>query len=334
LRGPASQNSDSLRHRHFHAFRDEVLKLGGFVAGTASMNIPGEEIRFHDENIRVSGSSNDKKQSYWISLIDDQYLETFGLKLLAGRNFQANNQQNICMVNETAIKALGFKTPAEAVNGELIAWNQKIKIIGVVRDFHYESIKKLVEPCIFYNVHPNEFGYYTFRFKSNPNKKELLNLKKIWENNYPNDPFIYYFMDKFFARQYATDYLFERVLMVFSILSMIIAAMGVFGLASYSMAKRTKEIGVRKVNGARVSDLMLLMIIRYLRLFFISVVIAIPIIWIGMSKWLSYYAYSVHLGLRDMIIPILITLIIILLTLSYHVMRVVKANPVDAIKDE
>ncbi len=335
LRGPASQNSDTLRHQRFHAFRDDVLKQEGFAAGTASMNIPGEEMRFHDERVRIAGSENDIRQSYWVSFIDNGYLETFGLKLVAGRNFEANDQKQLCLVNEAATRTLGFKNPQEAVNAEFITSNnEKVKIIGVIRDYHHESIKKPVEPCIFYDVHPIEFGYYTFRFKNTVTKDLLLVLKQTWEKHYPNDPFVYYFMDKFFERQYASDFFFERVLVLFSLLSMIIAGMGVFGLSSFSMAKRTKEIGIRKVNGAKVTDLMLLMILRYLRLFITAVIVAIPIIWLGMNKWLSNYAYRINLAWDDAIVPIVITLFIILLTLSYHVLRTVSANPVDALKDE
>jgi putative ABC transport system permease protein len=198
LRGPASVNSDSLRRQRFRAFRDDVLNTGAFVSGTSSMNIPGEEPRFHDENIRTPQGANDTKRSFSISWIDEGYIETFGLKLLSGRNFSPNDRINFCLVNETATRILGFKSPRDAVNAEFITdQNRKVTIAGVIRDFHHESIKKSVDPYVFYNIHPYEFGYYTFRLKTTGNKGALGSLKQIWEKHYPNDPFVYYFMDDF-----------------------------------------------------------------------------------------------------------------------------------------
>jgi putative ABC transport system permease protein len=335
LRGPASVNSDSMRLQHYRAFRDEAIRTGFFTVGTSSMNIPGQEPRFHDENVRLPGSTNEKQQSYSVSWIDDGYLETFGLTLLAGRNFSPNDNDNFCLINEMTSKTLGFNNPSEAVNVEFITDSaKKVMIIGVIRDFHNESLKKSIEPFIFYNKHPFEFGYYSFRLKKNGDSKSLSTLKRIWDTHYPNDPFVYYFMDDFFARQYETDNLFGRILVLFSILSIVIAGLGLFGLASFSVVKRTKEIGVRKVNGARVIDLLLLLITDYARLVGIAVAIAIPLIYILMSRWLNGYVYRTHLTVWDMLLPIIIILVITLMTLSYHVIKTVRANPVEALRAE
>ncbi|HEY4788827.1 MAG TPA: ABC transporter permease [Bacteroidales bacterium] len=335
LRGPASVNSDSLRHQRFHAFRDEVLATSAFVAGTSSMNIPGQEPRFHDENVRMPGIANEKKLSYSVSWIDEGYIETFALKLTAGRNFAPNETGDFCLINETAARELGFSNPADAVNTYFITDSARKEIIlGVLRDFHHESIKKSLDPYLFYNIHPYEFGYYTFRLKKQGDREALSKLRSIWEKHYPNDPFIYYFMDDFFARQYESDDLFGKVLGLFSLLSVIIASLGLFGLASFSIVKRTKEIGVRKVNGARVIDLILLLIKDYTRLIVVAMVIAIPLIDVLMNKWLGSYVYRTRLTLWDMLLPLAIIFVIMLITLSYHVVRTTRTNPVEALKDE
>lgn len=335
LRGPASVNSDTLRRQRFHAFRDEVLNSGAFASGTSSMNIPGEEPRFHDENVRKVQGLNETKRSFSVSWIDEGYIETFGLKLLAGRNFAPNDGNNFCLMNETAIRLLGIKTPQEAMNAEFITdQNRKVTIIGVIRNFHHESIKKSVDPYIFYNIHPFEFGYYTFRLKQSGDKDALASLKKVWEKHYPNDPFVYYFMDDFFARQYEPDNLFGKVMGLFGLLSIIIACLGLFGLASFSIVKRTKEIGVRKVNGARIIDLILLLCKDYTRLVAIATAFAVPLIYILMNKWLKGYVYRTNLTISDMIAPLLIILIITMITLSYHVLRTAQSNPIEALRDE
>jgi len=141
-------------------------------------------------------------------------------------------------------------------------------------------------------------------------------------------------MDEFFARQYESDDLFGKVLGLFSLLSIVIAGLGLFGLASFSITKRTKEIGVRKVNGARIFDLLLLLFKDYTRLIAVASAVAIPLIYILMAKWLDGYAYRTHITWMDVVVPLLIILFITLLTLSYHVIRTARANPVEALRDE
>jgi ABC-type antimicrobial peptide transport system, permease component len=335
LRGPASANSDSLRLQRFRAFRDEVVQTGYFTVGTASMNIPGQEPRFHNENVRLAGADNQRKQSFSVSWIDEGYAQTFGLKLLAGRDLVINEPNNFCLINETAAKTLGFNNPSDAVNTEFLTDSaSKVTIVGVIRDFHNESLKKSIEPFIFYNRHPFEFGYYSFRLNKGHENKALSALRQIWEKHFPNDPFVYYFMDDFFARQYDSDNLFSRILGMFSILSIIIAALGLFGLASFSIVKRTKEIGVRKANGARIVDLLLLLVKDYAKLVGIAMMVAIPLIYILMNSWLNGYVYRTRLMVWDVLFPLILIFSITLITLSYHVLKTAKANPVVALRDE
>ncbi|HEX6891901.1 MAG TPA: ABC transporter permease, partial [Chryseolinea sp.] len=160
LRAGASTNSDSLRYSRYMAFRTEVLNKAGFVSGTASFNIPGQEIRFHDEGVHAVGSANDKKQSFWVMWIDDGYQETFGLTLVAGRNFNQKEQGPVCLINEKSLAALGYLNPLDAVNTILITADQrKYTIIGVLKDYHHESIHKPVDPIVFFHRHPFEYGY-------------------------------------------------------------------------------------------------------------------------------------------------------------------------------
>ena len=150
LRGPASTNSDSLRKTRFITFRDEVLQHPAFVSGTSTMNIPGEEIRFHDEGVHAVGGNSKRKQSFWLMWIDEGYQETFGMTLLEGRNFTPNDSRETCMINESAALALGFENPKDAVNTTLITGEQKsLTIIGLWKDYHHESVRKAVDPIIF-----------------------------------------------------------------------------------------------------------------------------------------------------------------------------------------
>ncbi len=336
LVGPASKNTDSLRYQRFLAFRDEILKSSAFVAGTASMNIPGEELRFHDESIRLVGSQNDKKRTFWTSNTDDGYLKTFGLKLLAGRNINENDKHDRnCMINATAAKALGFQNPEDAVNAQFLnRHNKKRTIVGVIQDFHHESLRKNVEPVVFYFDHPFEFGYYTFKTGSANRASTLKHLERVWKKHYPDDPFVYYFMDSFFNKQYQEDVVFSKLLKLFSIMSIIVASLGLLGLASLTVVKRTKEIGIRKVVGASVPRILMLLSKEYIQLVLISFAIILPVFYYAATQWLQIFSYRITLEWWMFILPGTIVLVIACLVVSGQALKAAITNPVRSLRTE
>ncbi|HEY3402524.1 MAG TPA: ABC transporter permease [Ohtaekwangia sp.] len=334
LRGPASTNSDSLRYSRFVAFRNEVLQNAVFTSGTASMNIPGEEVRFHDEAVHAVGSDNLKKQSFQVMWIDEGYQETFGLTLLGGRNFNQQETGLTCMINEAAAKALGYKNPLDAVNTNIINSEQKtITILGVWKDYHQQSLRKSVEPIIFYHHHPHEYGYYSFQAQSRAGNY-LDIIEAIWKKHYPNDTFSYYFMDRFFEEQYKSDQLFARLLNLFSVISITVACLGLFGMASLAMVKRMKEIGVRKVLGASVLNILILLSKNYVRLIIISCVFAFPAAYYLTDLWLNGFAYKIDISIWMIVLPGVIVLIATLLTISSQAIRAALTNPAKTLRDQ
>ncbi len=336
LRAPASTNSDSLRYTRFTSFREDVLRQAAFKSGSASMNIPGQEIRFHDEGIHAVGSENEKKQSFWIMWIDEGYQETFGMTLLGGRNFnsQESGKGITCVINETAARALGYTTPTDAVNTTILTSDNKpVTIVGIWKDYHHESVRKAVEPVIFYHRHPHEYGYYSFNVQSREGNY-LTALEEIWRRHYPNDQFIYYFMDRFFEEQYRADELFGKLLSVFSIISISVASLGLFGMASLAMVKRTKEIGVRKVLGATVFNIVLLLCKNYVKLIAVSCVFAFPMIYYLTSRWLQDFAYKVTISWWMIVLPGVIVLTAALLTIATQTLRAAMANPARSLKEQ
>ena len=335
LRGPASRNTQASRYPSYVAFRNEVLSHSQFVAGTASMTIPGEELRFHDESIRMTNAYNDRKQSYWISQIDEGYIETYGLKLLAGRNIKESDTQTGVLINETTARSLGFKMPHLAVNAEYMSGDDKrTKIIGVIKDFHHESLRKKMQPVIFQFQHPGEFGYYTFRVKSKNTKEALTRMQDIWKKHYPDDPFEYYFMDSYFAKQYQSEELFGNLLRLFSIMSVIIASLGLLGLSSLSVVKRTKEIGIRKVLGGSVFRVILLLSKDYVRLTFIAFGLALPLFYYVMNLWLQTFSYRIEFSWWLFLLPGVIILGLTWLIVSLQSLKAALANPVKSLRSE
>jgi putative ABC transport system permease protein len=334
LRAPASTNSDSLRLIRYRQFRNEIVQNSAFQSGTASMNIPGQEIRYHDEAVHAVGSANEKKQSYWIMWIDEGYMETFDLTLISGRNFRERESGLTCLINETAAKALGYANPIDAVNTKLITTDQKqFIVVGLIKDYHHESVRKPVDPILFFHHHPHEYGYYSFKVHSRQSQF-LEDLQKIWHKHYPNDTFTYYFMDRFFGEQYQSDELFSKLLNLFSILSIVVASLGLFGIASLSIVKRTKEIAVRKVLGASVSTILMMTSKNYIKLIIISCAFAFPVAYYLTDQWLKGFTYKINISWWMIIVPGIIVLATTLLTIAGLSIRAAIANPADSLRDQ
>ena len=208
------------------------------------------------------------------------------------------------------------------------------KIIkGVVNDFHHEGLKKTIEPMLFTHEHPYEFGYYSFRINGNV-KQALANMTAIWSKHYPEDPLESFFSDTYFNQQYNNEVRLSRILSVFTLFAIIIASLGLFGMVSIIAQQRTKEIGIRKVNGAKISEILTMLNKDFVKLVMIAFVIAIPIAGYAMSKWLENFAYKTHLSWWIFAIAGLLALGIAFLTVSWQSWRAAKRNPVESLRHE
>jgi putative ABC transport system permease protein len=266
--------------------------------------------------------------------IDEGYQTTFGLTLAAGRNFNQKEPGATCLINESAAHALGYPNAADAVNNTIITGDQKmITVVGVLKDYHHESVRKAIDPIVFFHRHPNEYGYYSFQVHSRQGDY-LQTLQKIWARHYPNDQFIYYFMDHFFEEQYQADELFSTMLRLFSIISITVASLGLFGMASLAMVKRTKEIGVRKVLGASVGNIVLMLSKSYIKMIGISCLFAFPLCFYLTHRWLQGFAYQITVRWWMIVMPGVIVLIATLLTVASQSIRAAIVNPAKSLRDQ
>jgi putative ABC transport system permease protein len=217
----------------------------------------------------------------------------------------------------------------------LLSGNDKpLQIVGVIQDYHQESLRKKVEPVIFKFEHPYEFGYYTFRTKTDSRGDALNYLQDVYKKHFPNDPFVFYFMDNFFAKQYESDVIFGKLLALFSIMSIVVASLGLFGLASLNVQLRTKEIGIRKVVGASVSSILLLLSKDYIKLTIIGFVIASPILYYINNQWLSLFSYRITLHWWMFVLPGLIVLLIAWGIVCIQSLKAANVNPVRTLRSE
>jgi putative ABC transport system permease protein len=339
INAPASLNTDTAKRTKFLSFRRDLLQEPEFKSATANIFTPGQAPRYGyaeyvrpDEGIRPNAR-------FFENNGDDGLIETFGLKLLAGRNFSSkisDNRRKV-MLNESSIKELGFSRPEDAVGKNIYRANRDtipIEVIGVLADFHNEGLQKPIYPMIYNNGHPFEFGFYSVRLNTSDINKALGKLKGIWASHYSSDPMDYFFADEFFFRQYQSEARFGKFYTSLTILSITIACLGLYGLIVFYLNQKRKEIGLRKINGARVAEIMIMLNKDFTAWVAISFVIALPVSYYVLQKWLQNFAYRTELSWWIFALAGLFALGIALLTVSWQSWRAATKNPVEALRYE
>lgn len=335
LKAAASTNSNPQRRELFNAFRDEVLRNSGFESGTATMNVPGQPLRFRNNNISIPGKQSELKQSITIGNIDEGYLETYGLKLLAGANFDVSQRLDSAkvLISESTLKILGFNSPGEAIGQQINMDGRTRTIKGIVNDFHHEGLKKVAEPLLFTHEHPFEFGFYSFRIKGDA-QQALAALTTIWPKHYPNDPLDTFFSNEYFNQQYNEEQRLSKILTAFTLFAIIVASLGLFGLVSFIAQQRTKEIGVRKVNGATVGDIIFMVFSYFTKFEIVAFLLACPLAWYVIDRWLQGFAYKTTVSWWIFLLTGVIAFLISVVSVVVQTYRAATRNPVDALRHE
>jgi putative ABC transport system permease protein len=306
---------------------------------TANSFTPGESPRYGNVEYVRPDAGVRPNSTFFENTSDDGLIETFGLKLLAGRNFSSlptDNRRRV-LLNESSIRELQFESPEEAVGRFIYRANRDsipIEVIGVLADFHNEGLQKPIYPMIYNNGHPGEFGYYTVRLATNETSKSIDKLKTIWLNHYPADPMNYFFADEFFFRQYQSETRFGKFYTLLTILSITIACLGLYGLIMFYLNQKQHEIGIRKINGAKVAEVLVMLNKNFIKWVMIAFVIAAPVAWYIMDKWLQDFAYRTGLSWWVFALAGWLALMIALLTVSLQTWRAATRNPVEALRYE
>ncbi len=262
--------------------------------------------------------------------VDPNFFDFFGIQLASGDSFSHTTEQGTFMLNETACKMLGM----ERAEGELISLNRREgRVIGVVEDFHIRSLREKIEPLILYK-NTNYAGQAYIKASREDTPKALAAAQTIWESFDPSAPFDYTFLDEAYAAQYEQEERTGKLLNISSSICILIALIGLLGLVAFALVQRTKEIGIRKVLGAQVTDIIQLIGKDYLQLIAIGIGIAIPVAWYFLQKWLAEFAYSIELRLMPFILAGGMVLLLALAVLCGHILRTTRANPVEALRQE
>ncbi|MDV3307371.1 MAG: ABC transporter permease, partial [Cyclobacteriaceae bacterium] len=257
LRGPASV--DSTYTMKYEVFRNTISQSPEVTAVTASTSIPGEQPGWNAGGIRLISESEQSSKQYRVIATDYDFVEAYGLEIAAGRAFSRDypNEEGSVLMNESATRLMGFKEIEDALQKDIFFWGDTFRIVGVLKDYHQESLKKAHDQLIF-RFNPQVRGYYSLKVKSTDMQQTVDRVKETWSSAFPGNPFDYFFLDEHYNDQYKADQQFGRITAVFSVLAILIACLGLFGLSSLTAVQRTKEIGVRKVMGASVPAILVL----------------------------------------------------------------------------
>lgn len=333
LRGPSVD--DTAYVETYTAFRSEVLRNPDIEAFTASTEVPGRQPGWNAGGIRRLSETDAESNQYRIIGFDYDFMDFYGLEILEGRNFseEFGNNSGTVLFNENAIQLMGFEDMASAMNVPIFFWGDTFNIVGVVKSYHQEGLRKAQEPLIF-RFYSSASDYYSLRVHPDKIPEVLSYVEEQWEVFFHQNPFEYFFLDDYYNEQYRNELQFGKVFGIFTLLAVIIACLGLFGLSSYTTLQRNREIAVRKVLGSSSGNAVLLLI----RYFLIQVLIAVPIgLGTGyyiMRNWLQDFAYRVDIGWWFFVIPVLLVTIIALITVSSQVVRTANVNPADSLRQE
>ncbi|MBX7152039.1 ABC transporter permease [bacterium] len=267
-------------------------------------------------------------------IADENYISTYGLKLLTGRNYTMSDTIHELVINEAAVAKMGLTNPADAVGKTLYVFGEDPRpIVGVVKNFNMTSLHSTIEPMI---MSPQIRSYNIMSVKiTMENAKELLSeIESAWSKVYPEFVYDYSFLDETIQRFYEDEQRTSRLFTIFASIAIFIGCLGLFGLVSFMAAQRTKEIGVRKVLGASMADILIIFGKDFAQLILIAFVIAAPIAYFTMSEWLQDFAYRITIGPGVFVTAMVFAVAIAAVTVSYRAIRAATANPVDALKYE
>jgi putative ABC transport system permease protein len=319
-------------------FKNEVLTLSVVNSFSVSSSVPGKEIRRIQDNVLPGNSAEPFATPFNEISIDDNFLKTYDIPVIAGRNLEerTNWTSDEVIINRCASEAMYFKNPEEAIGSVFMIGQNTFKVKGVIENYHHVSLHYPIKPSIYFQNLQWEMsvGYYSFKLSSSDLSGTMNDIGKIWKRLYPKDEFVYFFSNNEFESQYRSDLNFKNILTLSALLALAISCMGLLSLAIFTTKRRIKEIGIRKVNGAKVSEVMVMLNKDFVRWVTIAFVISIPVSWYAMTKWLESFTYKTSLSWWIFALAGLLALGIALLTVSWQSWKVATRNPVEALRYE
>ena len=334
VRGPIVTGPDSLFAGKTNAFTNELLKVPAVSKVAVSSSIPGEPVGWNAGGIRLISAPENTQKQFRVIAVDYEYIDLMGLKLIGGRKFSRDfGDKKGVIFNEAGLKLMGFDKPEEIIGKDIFFWGDTLTVHGIVGNFHQQSLRDAFEPLILRLI-PEMRGYYSVKVKAADISQTLTAVRKSWDNFFPGNTFEYFFLDEHFNDQYNADRRFGQVFGIFTCMAILVACLGLFGLASFTTIQKTKEIGIRKVLGASVPSILRLLYKEFAVLIVVAFLVATPVSWYAASQWLQGYAFRINVQQGLFLIPFMIMMVVALLTVSIQTVRAALANPVNSLRTE
>jgi ABC-type antimicrobial peptide transport system permease subunit len=318
--------------KNYDLFKQQALKNSDILNVSKMRNSP-TAIFHHTGSIEWPGKNPDLGISFADGVVGYDFVKTMKLQIASGRDFSKDfgTDSAAFLLNEKAVKKIGFTNAI----GQSMSWgNRPGKVVGVLKDFHFNSLHETIEPLIIRLDDQWKWGTILVRIKAGKEKEAIASLQKICKDVNPEFPFTYQFSDLEFAKLYSSEAVVSKLANLFAFLAIFISCLGLFGLATFTAEQRVKEIGVRKVLGASVSSIAQLLSVNFLKPVIFAFIIAFPLAWYAMNKWLEGYAYKISIDWRMFAVAALVTVCIALLTISFQSIKAAIANPVKSLRTE
>lgn len=331
-------NDTYLLWRQVETFKNTMLAYPEIVSGTVTNYLPITPSERNNTGVFPDGDKKSRRASpmqNWI--VDRDYIRTMGMNIVEGRDFSKDHPTDVeaAIINQAMAKHFGWERPLEHTVGRgtsIQGGFELYRVIGVVEDFHYDSLRENIGPLMMFLGRST--GSISFRIKTDDVAKTIGLIEKKWREFLPNAPFSYTFMDDRFAAMYQSEQRVGKIFGMFATLAVLIGCLGLFGLAAFTAEQRTKEIGIRKVLGATAPGIVRLLIREFLILIAVANVIAWPVAYFVMNRWLRDFAYRTSMGVWIFIVAGVLTLFIAMLTVIFQATKAALMNPIDSLRYE
>jgi putative ABC transport system permease protein len=338
INGPAFVKRDTTFITRTNAFVAEMDQIPAVKNAATSFWVPGNEM---GRNFNIRAQEGDPNTHYTMRFdgVSKDFTKTYGMQLIAGRNFVPTDYNtdfgklNNIIINQNAVKTLGFKSPQAALGHVMLNGNKKWTIVGVVADYHQKSLRYAIEPTFLEPV-LNIQNQISIKIEAKNVAATVAAVKAKYQSFFPGNLFDYSFLDEQFNAQYKNDQLFGEAFSIFGAFAILIACLGLLGLSLFATIQRTKEIGVRKVLGASVANIVLLLSKDFIKLVIIAIVIAVPIAWLILHHWLQDFAYRITISWWVFGLAGIVAIAVALATISFQAVKAGRANPVKSLRSE
>ena len=327
---------DATFNSNLQTFKQELLKNSDISHMSVSTEVPGRQIYWDAGGIYPVGS--DESKNYQVVGVDYDFADLFNTQIVAGRNFSRDfpSDSVALILNETAVQWMGFADAETAIGQQVNYWDVIYTIIGVMKDYHQQSPKAAFEPHL-YRLLPygrGVRGMFSFRLNTNDPKTAVNTIQQSYERYFPDNPFEFFFLDDYFNQQYKADVVIGNVLGIFSLLAVFVTSLGIFGLFSFLVIQRTREISIRNILGSGIPRILLLFGRELFLLILTAFLLTLAGCYIGINLWLNSFANKMPITAWLFILPLLLVIVVAGLTISSQIIKVARTNPVENLRYE